>query len=170
MTVVNENSPNIIRLLLIEDNELFAESLKLYLTSDSMYEYHVFHATNLADGLVKQERFNFNIILLDFTLPDSDGYRSIQALKSIKPDVPIVILTGYDDNDRAMNSVNLGAQDFLSKSSISPEKLQRAIFNAMTREKKVSILSNENESLKNVIQLEPEIDHDYSEMDIELHG
>ncbi|MGE3314308.1 MAG: response regulator transcription factor, partial [Planctomycetaceae bacterium] len=72
-------------------------------------------------------------VLLDLSLPDSHGLRTVQAILDAAPDLPVIILTGADDEQLGLESVALGAQDYLVKGTISNITLRRAIQFAIQR-------------------------------------
>lgn len=89
-------------------------------------------AASLSDGIKACEQQNIDIILLDLTLPDSRGMDTVKKLTEIV-DEPIVVLSGLDDSRAGLESVQLGAQDYLVKGSFDTDLLFRTIRYAMER-------------------------------------
>ena len=104
-----------IKILLFEDNlgdaRLFTETLK----DISSQRYEITHVGSLAEGLSILSDKTADIILLDLELPDSQRLDTLIKLKSQVLGIPIVVLTGIDDEEIALCAVQQGAQDYLVK-------------------------------------------------------
>lgn len=129
------NSPSsAIRLLLIEDNpgdvRLIEEALR-----ESRTDFGVTVAGRLEDGLRLLKEAVFDTILLDLNLPDSQGISSISRLFIQVPEIPIIVLTGVQDEAIGMEAISAGAQDYLVKGHFNPELLSRSIQYAGQRKK-----------------------------------
>mgnify|MGYP000989396519 CR=1 FL=1 len=107
------NSP--IRILLVEDNPLDADLFRSYLALANIAMPHVAVAERLAEAIRLVQAEEFDVIFLDYKLPDSEGVESLARLKAKVPHVPIVVLTGLDDDQRGLDMVQHGAQDYLVK-------------------------------------------------------
>jgi putative two-component system response regulator len=122
----------IIRLLLLEDNpgdvRLIREQL---LDTKNQFEFHCFDS--LSKGLEYLSSGNIDAVLLDIGLPDSQGINTIEQVLFKIPSVPIIVLTGLDDENIAMEAVRRGAQDYLIKGSATGNMLFRVIRYAMER-------------------------------------
>src|SRR5262245_13666235 len=84
-------------------------------------------AYRLALGLKRLETPGIDIILLDLSLPDSQGLATFHSVQAQAPDVPIVILSGLEDETRAIQAVQAGAQYYLDKGHTDAELLVRTI-------------------------------------------
>jgi len=91
------------------------------------------HAETLSSALVKLDPFSFDVILVDLFLPDSLGIESFEKIHEKMPDVPIIILTGANDEELAQKTVSKGAQDYLIKGEVHGGLLLRAIQYAIER-------------------------------------
>jgi DNA-binding response OmpR family regulator len=127
---MNDTSINV---LLIEDDSGDAYLLQALLSSTKPVSFHLVCADRLATGLDHLSRNDFDIILLDLSLPDSRGLSTIDKVRLHAPDVPIVVLTGLDNEDTAMQAVQAGAQDYLSKDHLDHNMLTRSIRYAVER-------------------------------------
>ena len=92
-------------------------------------------AKNLAEGIAAARQHKPSVILLDLSLPDSTGLDTVQAMRAVLPDVPMVVLTGNDDTALALAAVEAGAQDYLVKGQFEHDALGRAIRHAQVRER-----------------------------------
>ena len=122
-----------VRVLLVEDNPLNARMVEELLRKSSAQTFEIRRAENLVDALNLLVRYPFEAILLDLVLPDSEGIDTFLAVQRHAPGIPIVVLTGVDDEALALKAVAAGAQDFLAKSHISTEALVRAVTYAVAR-------------------------------------
>ena len=122
-----------INVLLIEDDSGDAYLLQSFLSSAEPVSFNLLCANRLGTGLDHLNDTHFDIILLDLSLPDSMGLDTIDKVRLHAPDVPIVVLTGLDDEDTAMQAVQAGAQDYLSKDHLDHNTLTRSIRYAVER-------------------------------------
>ncbi|HSY90304.1 MAG TPA: hybrid sensor histidine kinase/response regulator [Candidatus Binatus sp.] len=119
--------------LLIEDNLGDADLVRLRLvegTSDA----DVSCVHRLSDGLASIKEKSPSVILLDLNLPDSQGADTFRRVLEKAPDVPVVILSGQDDEALAMKALHQGVQDYLVKGAISSSSLDRAMRYAVERQ------------------------------------
>lgn len=141
-------------ILLIEDNEIDYENVRreLYMYGgDVEVDFAITWTTLLADGLVAVGKENFDVILLDLSLPDSSGLASYKKLKERAPDVPVVVVTGVDDESLALKMVEAGAQDYVVKDSI-PGVLARRILYASQRQEILQDLETAERETRNSAQ------------------
>ncbi|MEG2290796.1 MAG: response regulator transcription factor [Clostridium sp.] len=99
------------KIIIIEDTESIREELQTFLTR---YGYEVVAPTNFENIIQDIEKENANIILLDINLPVFDGYYICREVRK-KSDVPIIIVTSRDSEVDELMSMNLGADDFITK-------------------------------------------------------
>jgi signal transduction histidine kinase len=136
-----------LRILIVEDNELDARSMMKSLTASRDDAFQIVRVADLASGVDLLERSHFDCILLDLSLPDSVGLVSVDVLLEQAPGCPIVVLTGLDDPDTALEAVERGAQDYLSKGRVDGEGLSRAIRYAVARQHSEMALRRANAQL-----------------------
>lgn len=120
-----ENST--LSVLLIEDSRACALAVSSMLNS-VLAETSV--ASSLASGLLKLAEQDFDVIILDLTLPDSQALDTLVAVRNCAPSTPIVVLTALDEAEAA---IELGAQEYLLKEEVTPTILRRAISRACAR-------------------------------------
>ncbi len=119
--------------LLIEDNSGDADLVRLRLV-ESKSEVHVNCVPRLSDGLACLDAETPALVLLDLNLPDSHGAETFRRILQKAPNVPVVILSGQDDEALAMKAVHQGVQDYLVKSDITGKQLERALRYAVERQ------------------------------------
>ena len=121
-----------IRVLLVEDNRFFARMLTEALEEPRGERFEVDHVETLqalSAALVRSPQ----VIVLDLTLPDGSGLETLERVRRKAGAVPVVVLTGLDDDQLAVRAVQAGAQDFLVKGKIDPELLRRSLRYAIER-------------------------------------
>ncbi len=130
---------DLINILLVEDNfqdaELFQDILEM---SQERYEsqaWNVTHVMRLAEALLQLAHAPVEVILLDLSLPDSQGLQTLVTLREKAPTLPIVVLTGLNDEQLAISAVREGAQDYLVKGLVSGGTITRSMFYAIERKK-----------------------------------
>lgn len=121
----------LISVLLVEDNAADARYVQELLPAS---KYAIALARTLANGLELIDS-EFDVALLDLSLPDSVGLETFNALNEKAPGIPIIVLTGLNDEDIATESVKLGAQDYLRKSGLDEAQLERSIRYAVERKR-----------------------------------
>ena len=121
------------QVLLIEDNPGDADLIRLRLIEGSA-PVNVSCAQRLADGLASLSEKMPEVVLLDLNLPDSHGAETFRKVLAQAPDVPVVILSGQDDESLAVKALHQGAQDYLVKGEFSRGELDRAVRHAVERQ------------------------------------
>lgn len=122
-----------LRILLIEDNELDARAMTRSLSHHPEIDFEITRAPDLATAEKLLKDSAFDCVLLDLSLPDSSGLVSVQVLSTTAPDCPVVVLTGLDDPSTALEAVEQGAQDYLSKNAVDTDTVARSIRYAVAR-------------------------------------
>jgi signal transduction histidine kinase len=122
-------------ILLVEDDPAYARLIRTTLRRATSRLFELVHVTQLADALIQVKQKPFDAILLDLTLPDARGLETFQRLHRIVPEVPIVVLSGHDDEQLALSAVQNGAQDYLVKSQTDMRELAHAIAYAVERQR-----------------------------------
>ncbi len=126
-----------ISVLLIEDDPDYTLLMNLYINEacGESLKYDMQSAVTLAQGIDMLARREFDIILLDLMLPDSQGLETLAELRRHAPSVPVVVLTNLALADAGIAAIGSGAQDFLIKSKVNQETLRRALGYALERSK-----------------------------------
>jgi signal transduction histidine kinase/DNA-binding NarL/FixJ family response regulator len=126
-------SPSPIRLLLVEDSESDAMLLEHTLAEVSVESFQVAHVERMSEAVRRLASESFDAILLDLSLPDSRGVETVRQADAAAPHLPIVVLTGLDDEEMGMEAVRQGAQDYLVKGHGDGRLVARAIRYARER-------------------------------------
>ncbi len=129
------------RVLLVEDNPADAFLVKRHLERSSLHNADVVVETRVEDAIAQVRGGTFSVVLLDLTLPDAHGLEGISMLRHVLGCPPIVILTGMDDEQMALNALKHGAQDYLVKGEFEQPLLCRVVQYAVHRNRIESRLS-----------------------------
>jgi len=139
------------KILIIEDEASIRRVLVKILTEENA-QYQVFEAE---DGLIGTEMIkkdDFDLVLCDIKMPKMDGVEVLEAVKKIKPEIPMVMISGHGDLDTAVNTMRLGAFDYISKPP-DLNRLLNTIRNALDRKQLVV----ENKRLKRKVSKQYEM-------------
>jgi len=133
-----------IKLLLVEDNPGDVRLIKEQLAEANDF-FEIICVDLISKGIDYIIHHDFDAVLLDLGLPDSQGIRNIENMLTAQPSIPLVVLTGFDDENTAIEAVHRGAQDYLIKGSTDGKMLARVIRYAIERK-------NTEEELKQSLQ------------------
>lgn len=136
-----------IDVLIIEDSAGDARLVQETLRGISNPHYRVTWRDRLSTGLDCLTKCKVDTVLLDLGLPDSQGLDTLSAIQSAAPSVPIVVLSGADDEQFAVESVQAGAQDYLVKNCVNGQLLSRSLRYAIERKRADEALRKSEERL-----------------------
>ena len=139
-----------IAVLLIEDNPGDARLIRELLVDAGGTGFDVDHADRLSTGLARLDEGRIDVVLLDLGLPDSVGLETFACVKAKAPDLPIVVLTGLDDETTGTEAVHEGAQDYLVKGSVDAHLLSRAVRYAIERNAAEKAIERQTKELQRV--------------------
>jgi len=131
--IVEETSAQSV--LLIEDNPGDARLIEEMLREDPATPFRLSRADRLSRGLELLSLKETELVLLDLSLPDSHGLETFSKVYAHSPKVPIIVLSGNDDQTLALFAVKSGAQDYLVKGKIDRELLLRAMQYSIERKR-----------------------------------
>ena len=146
-----------LRILLIEDSPVSTEIVRAYLLSPASGGMHLEAVESLGEGLARLEQTKIDLVLLDLVLPDSRGYETFERFHRKAPTVPVIVLTGMDDDRVAENAVRAGAQDYLFKDELTPAALLRSIRYAHERSRAAARLEESERRLRAVVEDQTEL-------------
>ncbi|MCP5151866.1 MAG: diguanylate cyclase [Ectothiorhodospiraceae bacterium] len=137
-----------LKLLLVEDSPSDARLVIEALRDADGVRFEVTHVERLSDALARVHDATFDVVLIDLSLPDSLGEDTMLEVQRTAPSLPVVVLSGHDDDDLGMRLVEAGAQDYLVKGQTEGPRLGRALRFAVSRKRA-------EERLKSIAQLDP---------------
>lgn len=143
-----------LNVLLIEDDESDAIIFKNYLANTP---YNVSHVSSVLSAFEATQNTNYDIIFLDYCMPDSDGLFTLNELRGKNPSTPIVILTGLDDDELAHSLLGGGAQDYLLKHDVNQRLILRSIHYSIERAKSTTEIYEAKLKAEKSLQLMDEL-------------
>ncbi|MBD2498725.1 ATP-binding protein [Nostoc sp. FACHB-280] len=163
----------IIRVLLVEDSPSDAKLLHQIFAHTVQHKLKMLHVERLSEAInlsltennsevndlenANPKQDKFDVVLLDLGLPDSFGLDTLKTYRAAVPDVPVVVLTGLDDEELAMQALAEGAQDYLVKDQITIQRLIRAIRYAIEREEILRKLRESEEISRQALAKEQQL-------------
>jgi signal transduction histidine kinase len=135
------------RVLIVEDRKTDSTVVQSYLQRDSETpEVHT--ASRLSDALAIAQTTPLDVILLDMSLPDAHGVDAVRRMRTAAPRVPIVILSGSENEAAATEAMQAGAQDYLVKGHVDATSLRRALRYAIERQQLLDRLAQSEARLQ----------------------
>jgi two-component sensor histidine kinase len=125
------HTPENLTLLLVEDNP--GDAALIQELAIEAIPAELIHVNRLAAACRRLAAGGIDLVLLDLSLPDSQGLSTFFATQAQAPQTPIVVLTGLDDEVTALETLNAGAQDYLVKGHLEARELRRAVRYAIER-------------------------------------
>jgi signal transduction histidine kinase len=143
-----------IKVLLVEDNLVDARLLYEGLQETLPEEFQVTHARRLSEALEYLWEDTCNVVLLDLGLPDSHGLDTLVLARAQAPGVPIIVLTGFEDESLGDQALKEGAQDYLVKGKVDSKLLARSMRYAIARKAAEKALLRQGVALGKVGELQ----------------
>jgi PAS domain S-box-containing protein len=125
----------LIKVLLVEDSESDAALLRESIRMSNGADFDIGIAGSIGQAIEYFQKNHVDVTLLDLTLPDSYGLETIKRIKQAGSEIPIVVLTGVDDENTGVEAVRMGAQDYLVKGRADGMLITRAIRYAIERKR-----------------------------------
>lgn len=143
------------KVLVIEDDPNYFVLLNERLSQNRALGMELIRSKQMQSGLERLREGDIDVVLLDLTLPDSQGLQSYLTVRQAFPSVPVIILTSVDDDELAARAVAEGAQDYLTKGSFDRDLLVKSIYYAISRNRVQAQLQKyylETEASKRTLQ------------------
>jgi signal transduction histidine kinase len=122
-----------LQVLLVEDNSGDARLLREMFSNEKTGSFELTHVLRLSEALILLAKGGIDIVLLDMGLPDGHGLDTVRRARAVAPGVPLIVLTGLDDEALAAQAMKEGAQDYLIKGEIENRALPRALRHSIER-------------------------------------
>lgn len=120
MTTSLPTTDKTIKILVIDDVEAILQVLQIHLSSAG---YDVVCAECASDGVNLFSSGSFNLVITDYQLPDKSGLEVLRAVKSVRPDIPVMVMSGFLDADLISNLMKAGTAKYLRKPFLKMELL-----------------------------------------------
>ncbi len=114
----------------LEDSRLIHELLR-----PQTHDFDLILGSTLAAGIAELRKQSFDAVLLDLTLPDSAGLQTLSAIKATSPDIAVVVMTEFNDQQIGVQAVKAGAQDYLVKGETDGRLLAKSLIYAVERQR-----------------------------------
>jgi signal transduction histidine kinase len=124
-----------LQVLLVEDNTADALLLREMFRRERPDSFELTHLLRMHEALIHLAKGGVDIILLDMGLPDGHGLDTVRRAHAAAPDVPVIVLTGLEDEALAAEALKAGAQDYLVKGQVENRALPRALRHAIERQR-----------------------------------
>ena len=148
MDASNQALQSTMHILLIEDNPADARLVRFTLENSSFADFDVHHEETLEAGLQWLIDHQVAAVLLDLSLPDSDGFETLRSLLERHPDTNTIVMTGHSDKAMGLQAVKTGAQDYLIKGEYDSEQLLRALRYSIERKQNTELKKAHDVSVK----------------------
>jgi DNA-binding NarL/FixJ family response regulator len=133
---------NPLQVLHVEDSRLEAFMVKKFLETPTPGRYAIINTDTFQKATQALQQHHFDIVLLDLSLPDAHGLDLLRAIEDIVPTVPVVVVTGEEDQELGLQVMRAGAQSCLLKGQFNPQSLDEAIQHAI--EQKAAEVAHHN--------------------------
>lgn len=155
-------------ILLVEDNPGDARLIERMLTDVWGTSFELISVTCLGDSLRYLTELPVDVLLLDLNLPDSQGVDTFSTIYNQNSRLPVIVLSGLEDEDVAVQAVQQGAQDYLVKNQLSGHLLGRSIRYAVERKRSEQALRESQRFIQNISDMIPDIVYVYDLVDKRL--
>lgn len=153
----NRTSAKTIKILLVEDSPTVAFHITDLLAQSRESVFVIEHTTTLKSSFEKLSDEGIDVVLLDLGLPDSYGLDTFTRMHERAPDAAVVVFTGVDDQELALEALRQGAQDYLVKGQVDGPILVRAIRYAIERKQAEEFLRESEEQHRTLLEAMPDI-------------
>ncbi|MGA2093017.1 MAG: PAS domain S-box protein [Sedimentisphaerales bacterium] len=141
-----------IRVLQVDDDEIDLRLAKRALSKSTQSKFNV----EIADAITKIKANQYDVVLLDLGLPDSTGIDTVKKVCQANPNIPIVVLTGLEDEQIGLSAIQNGAADYLVKGPAMENSLVRTALYAIERRKVAEKLRESQQMLQSVLDSVPQ--------------
>jgi diguanylate cyclase (GGDEF)-like protein/PAS domain S-box-containing protein len=144
-----------LKILIVEDSSSDAALIEMLLKGISIFSVELINTKTLEASLQTMSESLFDLILLDLGLPDSQGLNTLHVIHEKVPEVPIVILTGFEDEEIAIGALQEGAQDYLLKNEITEKVVARSIRYSIERQQIFRKLQESEQRFRKLANVAP---------------
>ncbi|MEM9092923.1 MAG: ATP-binding protein [Cyanobacteria bacterium P01_F01_bin.53] len=146
-------------LLIIDDSKADRTIYRRYLQQDTQQNYALSEVSCAEDGLALFDQQTFDVVLLDFQLPDMNGLDVLSLIQKQDPIAAVIMLTGHGDEKIAVSALKGGAQDYLVKDRLKKDTLQRTVRNVLSKQQLQQRLQKTEEQQQLIAQMAFQIRH-----------
>lgn len=143
------------RVLIVEDERAYAHLLRGWLMRDERRRYDICWVGSLREAITQMESKPFDAVMLDLGLPDSQGPVTVDRVREVAPDIPLVVLSASSDENTVYESLQRGAQEYLVKDPTVEQWLARSVSYAVERQRAEQALLRERRFVEKLMQASP---------------
>lgn len=141
-----------LQILLVEDSDSDAALLQENVSLSGIKDISISVAKSLQEAIDHLKNNHADAVLLDLTLPDSNGLDTVRKVKTAFPDVPVVVLTGVADENMGIEAVRMGVQDYLVKGQVDGRTIIRVIHYSIERKHAEKLIRRARDELELRVQ------------------
>ena len=135
---------DVANILIVEDDRVFAGLVQFQLSTIGYKLEDIISVTSIKEAWEVKQELEPDVILLDLNILDSNGVKTYDSINELFPDASVIVLSGMDDQSIALEIVSKGGQDYLLKSSVNPQILEKSIkYGLLRRSFRLQIASSE---------------------------
>lgn len=146
---------NLVNILILEDEQVFANLVQFQLNTLGYRLEDIICVSSISEAAEVKNELEPDVILLDLNILDSNGVKTYDSINELFPNASIIVLSGLDDQSVAMEIVSRGGQDYLLKSGVNPQILEKAIKYGVLRRTFRSQLANSEKRYKDLFNKSP---------------
>ncbi len=146
-----------IRILYVEDNPGEVVLMRALLSEAGADQFELISVDLLSKGMEQLAAASFDLVMLDLGLPDSQGLKTFTTVHTRAPHMPIIVLSGVDDESVAIKTVHEGAQDYVVKGQVDAHLLRRTVHYAIERKRAEQALAEQHKLLRTLIDNLPDL-------------
>ena len=136
------------RVLIVEDEPADQECVKRALSKDHCADFELKCANQVSQAVDRLRSERFDVVLLDLGLPECSGLEALHEIRAESADIPIVVLTGLNDEKVALQAIEEGAQDYLVKGSLEANLLSRYLRYAIQRQELLATIKHREQAVR----------------------
>ena len=140
---------NLLKIYIVEDDPFFGESLKYHLKLNPDYDVHLF---DTGKKCIENLYLKPDIICLDFGLPDISGDKLLNQIKEFNPKIPVIIISGQDEIEVAVDFLKAGARDYIVKNSHTKDILWNSILKIRENKERIREIQRELEKIQRELE------------------
>ncbi len=137
-----------INVLIVEDNDEHVQFLRHLVAASELTTFELHSAGSVAEASERLKKGGIHLILLDLTLPDCEGLETFLRVMDVAPELPVIVMSGINDVALAIETVQLGAQDYLVKGHVDNHLLVRSMQYAIERKRAQIQLKRSHDDLE----------------------
>ncbi len=142
-------------ILIVEDDQVFANLVQFQLSTLGYQLEDIISVSSLIEAKEVKQELEPDVILLDLNILDSNGVKTYDSINEMFPSASVIVLSGMDDQSIALEIVSKGGQDYLLKSGVNPQILEKAIKYGLLRRSFRSQLANSEKRYKDLFNKSP---------------